>query len=1495
MKSEMNKIFKALIIFFVASVFLSCGSPVNYTPNESVGSDLTFNLSLRDNISRSAVPVAFDSGVFYKLTISNSSETKVRESKYQKTLSFTINAPDWTGSSVARLYMYCPESSQIDPVTEEIKTEEYGNLTVAMEGHKDFTLSSSQRTFDFTINLAISHETNGSIKLPVTVGTTGCQSCYIVKNSVVGDPTNYISGIIQAGNIIANDVVPFSEPVTFYFFTTATPNTNLTQAKIVYTDSLTVFAGTETKIWINGTVQPSLDLTSLIYTTFYVDGTNGNNSNSGSSLKPVKTIAAALNLCTDSATPGQIGGTIYLKNNPADSGNIQISKSVKILKTQSAGEITLSKGVSVSGNKTLELEGVNVKNQGTNTTAIALGSGAKLTLKDLGVSNCKNGIEGSSVEVNFKSGVTVSSCSGTGLLLGTSSVLKVQDTAVTSGDSSDLDFITGNGIDIHNKAGEYIRINKDSVTDDSGSFLKSLLNNDTTETTRTIYIGKSNDDAITWDLGGTASPTQDSSATRTYTLCPTKSNGRITIQRNANCPSDSTFPLIIYPSNDSDPNSGKLVFKNVTFKNAKNTSDGGAVLIKTGTVDFDNCVFINNEASSGGALAIEGENTTVNLEDCTFGGDLSSDGNKAKLNGGAIFCEGSLAIKGSGNTFRNNKACIVSPNDGVRGGGAIFLASHGNCTMDGGVIDSNSVSSPGTGTAVIVGGSIAMQGSNTSFTLNQGHIKNGSLPATGSRYGQDVFVEEGSFILATSLTDSFISNTKNPGEAGEIYIYKGSGLGGLKDNTASAIPGDSPLLDKITLKNSSGDDVGGMEVILEGTSDSFIRINNPKSSEFYNALSKTNSFGGGTTIYIGKTDDTNQEYDCGSSSTAIICYNIKPGSSPVTITPTASESLSKNKILIKSSLDLQKNSYTFKNCQITGTGKNLKLSNATYQSLTLDNSTVTACDGVEIDGSGNTLVYKNDTVISDNTCPIVLKNGALIKKDSTVPNISSNDSYKGYLGYIKLQTAGGSFSSSQFFTSDSSSFISRFCFLPPDNISAAYTVTDANEVQMLTASDDNNPMIYYILTETVPAENKTVTISNQFELEQLRKWVNAETSQVLKKVTFELSNDIVLKGKWIPIGTAGGGNNGGAFGGVFEGNNHVISGLDVDYDTSIGIQYPALFQKIYGDSTSFINTSNKNAIIQNLTVTGKSQCAGIVGYAGRAFIINCVNEVEVTTPSTGVSAAAGICANNVGSIINNCTNKGKITGTSNVGGIVGQSTGGSSPVPIYKCLNNGIITGSSNVGGIAGTYSNAINSCKNTGSVTATGGYAGGIVGTFSGTNNNRTALRNIMNVWNTGDVTASNYAGGIAGFIRNGTAGDSSHCEVINAAHSGGKIIVTANSEKKVGYIYGGMVQVTTPTFFGDGPLFYERVSGSDVMGSSPVCGMGNYPYISTDLNGDGSVDNDDLLVEHATELISGNSAVDKLNIWADNASSGTGYDLTGFGSQYRPAKWQASTWPWQ
>lgn len=267
-----------------------------------------------------------------------------------------------------------------------------------------------------------------------------------------------------------------------------------------------------------------------------------------------------------------------------------------------------------------------------------------------------------------------------------------------------------------------------------------------------------------------------------------------------------------------------------------------------------------------------------------------------------------------------------------------------------------------------------------------------------------------------------------------------------------------------------------------------------------------------------------------------------------------------------------------------------------------------------------------------------------------------------------------------------------------------------------------------------------------------------------------------------------------AFRGTFLGNNHTI-GLTLDGDNSKSVNYIAAFGllgegavvknvKVSGTATTTGNyaaglvaysrgTSDERVTIDNCEsaakVQGANQVSGIAGYACYTDITNCKNSGELT----GNTNVAGILGYAYYDNVSECSNSGVITGKADCGRVllmkvnahrmcyldgtnytsyntistqgIGGISGWVQNSTISKCSNSAAVSGVSKVAGIAGAlYWSTSNGNANTGTITASNDFAGGIVGwCYTNTNN--------VDDTNSGNVTGRAAVGGIAGMLNAG------------------------------------------------------------------------------------------------------------------------------------------------
>ncbi len=174
------------------------------------------------------------------------------------------------------------------------------------------------------------------------------------------------------------------------------------------------------------------------------------------------------------------------------------------------------------------------------------------------------------------------------------------------------------------------------------------------------------------------------------------------------------------------------------------------------------------------------------------------------------------------------------------------------------------------------------------------------------------------------------------------------------------------------------------------------------------------------------------------------------------------------------------------------------------------------------------------------------------------------------------------------------------------------------------------------------AEGNTINISSIDDFEKFAKKCTLDTYSRGKIVN--LNCDIDFSGKkFVPIPT---------FGGTFNGNGHVVSGIECKEKGS----YKGLFRYVQEDGK-----------ISNLKVKG-----------------SCI-------PQGSKSFVGGIAGENNG-IIENCSFDGEVKGENVIGAIVGINT---DTGKIISCVSYGKVSGENATGGIAGKNNGFIQNCTN--------------------------------------------------------------------------------------------------------------------------------------------------------------------------------------------------------
>lgn len=305
-------------------------------------------------------------------------------------------------------------------------------------------------------------------------------------------------------------------------------------------------------------------------------------------------------------------------------------------------------------------------------------------------------------------------------------------------------------------------------------------------------------------------------------------------------------------------------------------------------------------------------------------------------------------------------------------------------------------------------------------------------------------------------------------------------------------------------------------------------------------------------------------------------------------------------------------------------------------------------------------------------------------------------------------------------------------------------------------------------------------ISNAEKLTALQTQVNENGFSYTGK-WFRLTNNIDLNNEpWTPIGV----DALHSFGGSLDGGGKAISGLKVETNGACaglfgsvrgayGVPVTMRDLTLKNGSVKFTSSGTscsgglvaivegetalelRNVVAENLTVSGgRSGSGGLLG-RGRVAMTNCHNRGGSVTGSYAGGLAGMGYSNLQDHVLAGCTNSAKVVGKRTAGGMTGNEThsygsytdctnsGSISATQGYasgiaaggsyeRCSNSGAVTGQQ-AAGICVNGSKATN-CSNTGAVTGTGtgtGYAAGILTNdgYGGT---------VEFCWNTGSVEAS-------------------------------------------------------------------------------------------------------------------------------------------------------------
>lgn len=206
---------------------------------------------------------------------------------------------------------------------------------------------------------------------------------------------------------------------------------------------------------------------------------------------------------------------------------------------------------------------------------------------------------------------------------------------------------------------------------------------------------------------------------------------------------------------------------------------------------------------------------------------------------------------------------------------------------------------------------------------------------------------------------------------------------------------------------------------------------------------------------------------------------------------------------------------------------------------------------------------------------------------------------------------------------------------------------------------------------------------------------------------FILTSDINLNNaNWTPIGI----DAFHPFGGSLDGSGKTISGLKVETDR----QWAGLFGSVrgtYGVPMTMRDLTLKDGSVTTI-FTGTSFCGGLVAIVEGETALELRNVVaENLTVSGGISGSGGLLGR--GRVaMTNCHNRGGSVTGGYAGGLAGMGYSNLQDHVLAGCTNSAKVVGKRTAGGMTGneTHSDgSYTSCANSGSISATQGYASGI------------------------------------------------------------------------------------------------------------------------------------------------------------------------------------------
>lgn len=237
-------------------------------------------------------------------------------------------------------------------------------------------------------------------------------------------------------------------------------------------------------------------------------------------------------------------------------------------------------------------------------------------------------------------------------------------------------------------------------------------------------------------------------------------------------------------------------------------------------------------------------------------------------------------------------------------------------------------------------------------------------------------------------------------------------------------------------------------------------------------------------------------------------------------------------------------------------------------------------------------------------------------------------------------------------------------------------------------------------------ESDPYQISDAEKLTALQTQVNENGFSYTGK-WFRLTNNIDLNNElWTPIGV----DAFHSFGGSLDGGGKTISGLKVETNGALAGLFGSV-RGTYGVPMTMRDLTLKNGSVK-FTSSGTSCSGGLVAIVEGETALELRNVVaENLTVSGGIFGSGGLLGR--GRVaMTNCHNRGGSVTGSYAGGLAGMGYSNLQDHVLAGCTNSAKVVGKRTAGGMTGneTYSDgSYTSCANSGSISATQGYASGI------------------------------------------------------------------------------------------------------------------------------------------------------------------------------------------